>query len=49
MHVMYLKYTENYVWSNGKGNTIVKTKIDVEVNMKIHLCKMVWEVSYWIN
>jgi len=49
IHVRNLKYTESYVWNTGRDNTIFKTKLDREVNIKVNLCKKAWEVSDWIN
>jgi hypothetical protein len=49
IHVIYVKYTESYVWNTGKDKTTIKTKVDGEVSIKIHPCKMVWEVSDWVN
>jgi hypothetical protein len=49
IHVRNPKYTKSYVWNTGRDNTIFKTKVDWEISIKIHLCKMVLEDSDWIN
>jgi len=41
IHVIYVKYAESYVWNTGRDKTIIKTRVDGEVNIKIHPCKMV--------